>query len=277
MNDPSQHASSISCRQLTVRFGGGFEALKSVSLEIPEGEILSLVGPSGCGKTTLLRVLANLQQPTAGEVVLNPAIRGDLGQIAFVFQQPTLLPWRTALQNVVLPLELLRQSNPLGDSSGGSSGGSSGTNAKTRRECEEIAVEMMRQVGLGDALQRYPRQLSGGMKMRVSIARALVTQPKVLLLDEPFAALDEILRDQLGDLLLERWEQQRFTAVMVTHNISESVLLSHRIASIQKGQIKELIENPLPWPRSGNVRGAPGFGDLYRRVSLSLHDDPKQG
>lgn len=248
-----------------------------MSLEIPEGEILSLVGPSGCGKTTLLRVLANLQQPTAGEVVLNPAIRGDLGQIAFVFQQPTLLPWRTALQNVVLPLELLRQSNPLGDSSGGSSGGSSGTNAKTRRECEEIAVEMMRQVGLGDALQRYPRQLSGGMKMRVSIARALVTQPKVLLLDEPFAALDEILRDQLGDLLLERWEQQRFTAVMVTHNISESVLLSHRIASIQKGQIKELIENPLPWPRSGNVRGAPGFGDLYRRVSLSLHDDPKQG
>ena len=244
-----------------------------MSLEIPEGEILSLVGPSGCGKTTLLRVLANLQQPTAGEVVLNPAIRGDLGQIAFVFQQPTLLPWRTALQNVVLPLELLRQSNPLGDSSGGSSG----TNAKTRRECEEIAVEMMRQVGLGDALQRYPRQLSGGMKMRVSIARALVTQPKVLLLDEPFAALDEILRDQLGDLLLERWEQQRFTAVMVTHNISESVLLSHRIASIQKGQIKELIENPLPWPRSGNVRGAPGFGDLYRRVSLSLHDDPKQG
>lgn len=240
-----------------------------MSLEIPAGEILTLVGPSGCGKTTLLRVLADLQQPTSGKVVLNPAIRGDLGQIAFVFQQPTLLPWRTALQNVVLPLELLQQSKSARESSG--------TTAKTRRECEEIAVEMMRQVGLGDAQHRYPRQLSGGMKMRVSIARALVTQPRVLLLDEPFAALDEILRDQLGDLLLERWEQQRFTAVMVTHNISESVLLSHRIASIQKGQIKELIENPLPWPRSGNVRGTPSFGDLYRRVSLSLHDDPKQG
>ena len=269
MNDSSQYASSISCRDLTVCFRGGFEALKSVSLEIPAGEILSLVGPSGCGKTTLLRVLADLHKPTTGSVIVDPAIRGDLGQIAFVFQQPTLLPWRTALQNVVLPLELLRHSRSLNESPQ--------INAKTRRQCEEIAVEMMCQVGLGDALGRYPRQLSGGMKMRVSIARALVTQPKVLLLDEPFAALDEILRNQLGDLLLERWEQQRFTAVMVTHNISESVLLSHRIASIQNGKIKELIDNQLPWPRSENVRGTAEFGELYRRVSLSLHDAPKEG
>lgn len=256
MNASSTNASSITCRNLTVRFRGGFEALSNVSLEIPPGRIATLVGPSGCGKTTLLRVLAGLQLPTSGEVKADPPISAESGEIAFVFQQPTLLPWRTALGNVVLPLELV-QRNVQG-------------HTNNRRESLEIAEQMMCEVGLADAMHRYPRQLSGGMKMRVSIARALVTQPSVLLLDEPFAALDEVLRDQLGEMLLQLWDQQQFTAVMVTHNISEAVLLSHQIVIIQRGQKKELIENPLHWPRSEEVRATVEFGELYRRVSRSL-------
>ncbi len=258
MNESLQIASSIECQNLSVRFGNGVEALNNVSLRIPSGEILSLVGPSGCGKTTLLRVLAGLNSPSSGEVIADPPIRGDLGQIAFVFQQPTLLPWRTALKNVLLPLELLRSSSP--------------EHAKSRKESVEIAKQIMSDVGLADALHRYPRQLSGGMRMRVSIARALVTQPRVLLLDEPFAALDEILRIQLGEMLLGLWEQQRFTAVMVTHNISEAILLSHRIALIREGKSEAVIDNALPWPRSEAVRTDSQFGDLYRRISCSLRE-----
>lgn len=256
MNAPATNASSIDCRDLTVRFHGGFEALTNVSLKIPAGRISTLVGPSGCGKTTLLRVLAGLQDPTSGEVIADPPIRAEDGEIAFVFQQPTLLPWRTAIKNVALPLELLRRS--------------SSSRAKTRRESVEIAEQMMREVGLADAMHRYPRQLSGGMKMRVSIARALVTQPSVLLLDEPFAALDEVLRDQLGEMLSQLWGQQRFTAVMVTHNISEAILLSHHIVVMQRGQKKEVIDNPLDWPRGEETRSTVGFGELYRHISHSI-------
>ena len=258
MNAPLQNASSISCRDLTVSFRGGFEALQKLSLDIPSAEIMALVGPSGCGKTTLLRVLAGLELPTSGELKNEPPIQADQGQIAFVFQQATLLPWRTAIDNVALPLELLRNSAP--------------EYHLTRKDCLEIAKDKMQDVGLSDALDRYPRELSGGMKMRVSIARALVTKPQVLLLDEPFAALDEILRDQLGEMLLQLWDKQRFTAVMVTHNISEAVLLSHRIALIQQGQKKAVIPNPLPWPRTDAVRATSEFGELYRKVSLTLRE-----
>jgi len=250
-----KNGASVTCTELTVRFSGGFEALSDVSLEVPPGEILSLVGPSGCGKTTLLRVLAGLQKPTRGEVKTQPSIEADKGQIAFVFQQPTLLPWRTTLKNVALPLELLCKG---------------GHASQSRREREAIAEQRLRDVGLGHAMNLYPRELSGGMKMRVSIARALVTQPSVLLLDEPFAALDEVLRDQLGEMLLQLWSQQKFTAVMVTHNISEAVLLSHRIAVIQDGQRREVIENLLPWPRDEAIRTSSEFGELYRRVSRAL-------
>ncbi|MDB4331701.1 ABC transporter ATP-binding protein [bacterium] len=256
MTVPSQHASSIHCESLTVRYPGDFLALTDVSLEIPSGEILSLVGPSGCGKTTLLRLIAGLESPTAGSVVAQPAIRGELGEIAFVFQQPTLLSWRSALQNVALPLELLAKqpmARPLG-----------------RRERLQTAERALVSVGLKDAMHKYPRQLSGGMKMRVSIARALVTNPRVLLLDEPFAALDEMLRDQLGEMLLELWREQRFTAVMVTHNVSESVLLSHRIAILDGGQLKETFENPLSWPRGEMMRATTEFGEFYRHVSSTL-------
>ena len=154
---------------------------------------------------------------------MDPPIRQHPGGIAFVFQQPTLLPWRTALENVMLPLELIARSP--------------GAHRQRVPLDRAMATQSLERLGLADALHRYPRQLSGGMKMRVSIARALVTEPSILLLDEPFAALDDMLRNQLGEIVLGLWEQRRFTAVMVTHNIAESILLSHRIAVMRQGRL----------------------------------------
>ncbi|TWU47195.1 Bicarbonate transport ATP-binding protein CmpD [Rubripirellula tenax] len=236
-----------------MEFGGGIRAVANVQLVAAAGQILSLVGPSGCGKTTLLRLMAGLESPTDGRVVLEPPTAGKLGQIAFVFQQPSLLPWRTAVENVALPLELISRGN--------------------RHERKDAAMEMLTRVGLSDALDRYPHQLSGGMKMRVSIARALVTGPSILLLDEPFAALDDMLRTQLGEMLLQLWDDQRFTAVMVTHNIGESIFLSHRIAVMRSGQVKTVVDNPLPFPRTDSVRSTAQFGRFYGVVSATLRGE----
>ncbi|MGI9473368.1 MAG: ABC transporter ATP-binding protein, partial [Rubripirellula sp.] len=212
-----EHASAIRCESLELQFRGGPRAVDDVDLVVPPGEIVSLVGPSGCGKTTLLRLIAGLERSTRGSVRLQPPVVGNDGGIAFVFQQPALLPWRTAIENVELPLELIGRGTP-----------------RARRE---LAEQWMVEVGLADAMSQFPRELSGGMRMRVSIARALVTSPSVLLLDEPFAALDDMLRNQLGQLLLRLWGDRHFTAVMVTHNVAESILLSHRIAIMREGQI----------------------------------------
>lgn len=194
--------------------------------------------------------MAGLEQPTQGSVSLDPPVQGEAGGIAFVFQQPSLLPWRTAIQNVVLPLDLIGKGSPL-----------------TRRK---NAFELLRTVGLEDAAECFPSELSGGMKMRVSIARALATDPHVLLLDEPFAALDDMLRNQLGQLLLELWESRHFTAVMVTHNIAESVLLSHRIAVMREGALAGVLDNPLPQPRNEDMRETGEFGEFYGHVSRAL-------
>ena len=231
-------------------FDGDVRAVNETSLEVPAGEIVSLIGPSGCGKTTLLRVMAGLQPATDGEVILDPPARGDQGDIAFVFQQPSLLPWRTALENVMLALEL--------------------TDASDESECRSLAMQMLKTVHLQDAADRTPSQLSGGMKMRVSIARALVTRPRLLLLDEPFAALDDMLRHELGELLLNLWQDLRFTAVLVTHNIAESIILSHKIAVMHHGFVTQWIDNPLPVPRTEALRRTPEFGDFYGRVSDAL-------
>lgn len=259
MSAVSQHASSIRCESLSIQYPGGPRAVADVDLEVRAGEILSLIGPSGCGKTTLLRLMAGLEKPTSGRVETDPPIRGDLGGIAFVFQQPTLLPWRTALENVMLPLELIARPNQQ--------------ERLPKREARRLAADSLVKLGLGDALDRYPRQLSGGMRMRVSIARALVTEPSVLLLDEPFAALDDMLRNQLGELVLGLWNQKRFTAVMVTHNIAESILLSHRIAVLRQGKLMQVLDNPLPWPRNESLRASPEFGQFYGRVSAALRGE----
>ena len=249
----STDASAIFCQDVTVDFGGGVRAVDQVNLTARAGEILSLVGPSGCGKTTLLRLMAGLQRPTAGSVSVDPVAEGNRGEIAFVFQQPSLLRWRTAVENVTLPLELIGR----------------GTAASRK----EVAIEMLRRVDLGDAMDRYPSQLSGGMKMRVSLARALVTTPRILLLDEPFAALDDMLRTQLGELLLRLWRDQQFSAVMVTHNVGESILLSHRIAVMRFGKVTTQMDNPLSRPRGDSLRTTPEFGAFYGQVSRALRGE----
>lgn len=241
-----------------MHYPGGPRAVDEVDLDVRAGEIVSLIGPSGCGKTTLLRLMAGLESPTSGRVEMDPPIDSGPGEIAFVFQQPTLLRWRTALENVMLPLELIARTQKTSSSRDDTKG------ARAR------AMQSLEHLGLQDALNRYPHQLSGGMKMRVSIARALVTEPRVLLLDEPFAALDDMLRNQLGELVLRLWEAQQFTAVMVTHNIAESIQLSHRIAVMRAGRLSSLLDNPLPWPRSESLRASPEFGEFYGCVSAAL-------
>ncbi len=245
-----EFSSTIRCDRLSIEFAGGVSAVDNVDLTARSGEILCLVGPSGCGKTTLLRAMAGLQESTSGSVLLDPIAVARRGEISFVFQQPSLLPWRTAIENVMLPLELIEGID--------------------RGDVRSMASEMLHRVGLSDAINRFPRQLSGGMKMRVSIARALVTKPCVLLLDEPFAALDDMLRSRLGELLLDLWNDQRFTAVMVTHNIGESLLLSHWIAVMSSGRVTHVIENPLPRPRNEDLRGSAEFGRFYSQINRSL-------
>jgi len=213
------------------------------------GEITCLIGPSGCGKTTLLRLIAGLEDPTAGSVLQHPAT-AQQGQVGFVFQQPSLLPWRTAIENVMLPLELIR--------------------GQSTDQRKQLASDALQAVRMSHAALRLPHQLSGGMKMRVSIARALVTQPTVLLLDEPFAALDDLLRFELGQLLLALWQARRFTTVMVTHNIAEAVLLSDQIVVMHNGRIDTVLANPLPYPRELSLRRTVQFGSFYGEVSDAL-------
>ena len=239
----------VRLRGIDKRFAGGLAALDGIDLDIARGEFLSLLGPSGCGKTTLLRIIAGLAEASGGERHLD--IGGDAGRIGFVFQDPTLMPWSTVFDNVLLPFRLLRR---LG------------------RDARERVRAAIAAVGLDGFAQAYPRQLSGGMRMRVSIARALVTDPELLLLDEPFAALDEITRMALNDDLLRLWERHRPTIVFVTHSVFESVYLSSRIALLRPrpGRIVAEIAVDLPQPRERGLRTSPHYAALCARVSGEL-------
>lgn len=233
--------------------------IRGIDCEFRAGEITSLVGPSGCGKTTLLRVLAGLQTASSGAVDIMPPADATRGEIAFVFQQPTLLPWRSAIDNVTLAIDL-SQSTAL-------------RKRMSRGEVIELASHELELMELPrDAFHRFPRELSGGMKMRVSLARALVTRPTVLLMDEPFAALDDLSRTALGDLLMRRWDERPFTAVLVTHNIAEAALLSHRIFILNSGRIGEPILDDLPRPRDESVKTSAEFGQLYAKISNALRN-----
>jgi NitT/TauT family transport system ATP-binding protein len=245
----------VSLRGIAKRFSGGVAALDPIDLDIDRGEFLSVLGPSGCGKTTLLRIIAGLSEPSAGERSL--ALAGTdggartIGRIGCVFQDPTLMPWTTATGNVLLPFRLIGRVG--------------------RAERERAAAEL-RAVGLGGFERAYPRQLSGGMRMRVSIARALVTDPDLLLLDEPFAALDEITRMALNDDLLRLWEGRRATVVFVTHSVFEAVYLSTRIAVMtsRPGRIAAERRIGLPQPRRRALRLSADYAAACAEISADL-------
>jgi NitT/TauT family transport system ATP-binding protein len=242
-------------RGIGKRFRSGVAALEGIDFDIGKGEFLSLLGPSGCGKTTLLRIIAGLAEPSQGERRLSLAADGSgrtpLGRVSFVFQDPTLMPWCTVADNVLLPFRLAGRVGPA--------------------QRERVGTEI-RAVGLAGFERAYPRQLSGGMRMRVSIARALVTDPDLLLLDEPFAALDEITRMALNDDLLRLWEGHRTTVVFVTHSVFESVYLSSRIAVMtpRPGRIAADLPVELPQPRDRFLRTSPSYAAICTTVSHEL-------
>jgi NitT/TauT family transport system ATP-binding protein len=236
-------------------YASGAHALDGVNLTLHDGEFVSLLGPSGCGKSTVLRMIAGLTPPTRGVVRRAwdaDSTASDHGQpLGCVFQEPTLLPWATVWRNVYLPLRLQRVSKaaafPLVDGA-------------------------LKMVGLTEFAGAYPRELSGGMKMRASVARALVTRPRLLLLDEPFAALDEITRNRMNDDLLHLWRQRRWAGLFITHSVFESVYLSTRVLvmSPRPGRIVDEIAIDLPDVRSAETRTSPRYIELCRRVSQAL-------
>ncbi|SNS17476.1 MULTISPECIES: ABC transporter ATP-binding protein [unclassified Azospirillum] len=235
---------------LSLAYGKGTLALDGVDLTLNRGEFLSLLGPSGCGKSTLLRLIAGLLTPSGGQLQWqSPIARGDIG---FVFQEPTLMPWARVIDNVRLPLEIA---------------------GVPRVAATDRAMAELEKVGLQDFSKSYPRELSGGMKMRVSLARALVTRPALLLLDEPFAALDEITRLKLNDDLLSLWRRDGFTAIFVTHSVFESVYLSTRIAVMRPrpGRIVAELPVELPSQRDYATRTGAAYNDHCRTVSTLLH------
>ena len=231
-------------------------ALADIDLSIAPGEFVSLIGPSGCGKTTLLRVIADLEHITSGSVLVN-GVSPHEARLAraygYVFQAPALFPWRTVLGNVKLPLQIQGRSSA---------------------ECVAIARQHIERVGLSGFESKYPWQLSGGMQQRASIARALSFEPRILMMDEPFGALDEITRDRLNEQLQQLWQRERRTVVFVTHSIAEAVYLSTRIVvmSPRPGRIVRVIESTLPDERHLGLRDSPEFVELAHMVREALAD-----
>lgn len=229
-------------------------ALDNINLQIRRGEFVSFIGPSGCGKTTLMRVIADLAQPTSGHITVN-GVTPEQARLkrayGYVFQAPALYAWRNVVRNVLLPLEII------------------GMPAEERKA---RAAKYLSMVGLSGFERKFPWQLSGGMQQRVSIARALAFEPELLLMDEPFGALDEITRDHLNEQLLQLWHQTGKTVVFVTHSISEAVFLSNRIVvmSPRPGRILEVIDNKLPADRRLDIRDTTGFLEVAHRVRQAL-------
>ena len=250
---------SVSLKGVAKTFATGVTALDRFDLDLKPGEFVSLLGPSGCGKSTALRLIAGLMEPTRGTVV-SPAVRpgGARGRIGFVFQEPTLMPWATVAGNVRLPLSLRRLDGAA---------------------VEERIAAALQQVGLEGFENAYPRELSGGMKMRASIARALVTEPALLLMDEPFAALDEVTRFKLNDDLLALWRAVKRTVVFVTHSVFESVYLSERIVvmTARPGRVFAELKIDAPYPRDPLFRTSADYAAQCRQVSEALAEATGRG
>jgi NitT/TauT family transport system ATP-binding protein len=245
----------VALRGIGKSFPNGVRALAGLELEVHPGEFIALLGPSGCGKSTALRIIAGLTAPSEGVVAWDSATAAAASKsenrLGFVFQEPTLMPWASVFDNVALPLKLGK------------------VRASRRNERVETALD---RVGLGAFARAYPRELSGGMRMRVSIARALVTEPQILLMDEPFAALDEITRFKLNDDLLQTWEALRTTIVFVTHSVFESVYLAHRVLvmAARPGRISTELSIDAPYPRGRSFRTSPEYAAYCRRASEAL-------
>jgi ABC-type nitrate/sulfonate/bicarbonate transport system, ATPase component len=232
----------------TTRTGEKVQALTEVSLTVQRGEFVSLVGPSGCGKTTLLKILAGLIPHSSGSVsIAGKTVKGPQRSTGLVFQAPTLLPWRTILENVMLPVEVQRLD---------------------RAVYRKRALELLDMVGLGGFEAKYPSELSGGMQQRAGICRALVHDPEVLLMDEPFGALDAMTREYMNVELLKIWKESGKTIVFVTHSIPEAVFLSDRVVvmSPRPGKIEEVIDDDLPRPRELSVMNSPEAGVYTSRI-----------
>jgi NitT/TauT family transport system ATP-binding protein len=238
----------IDVRGASKTYPNGTVALRPVDLQISEGEFVSLLGPSGCGKSTLLRIIAGLSGATTGSIAIPSAKRR-----AFVFQDATLLPWRTVERNAHLVCEL------------------EGMNKEERNERVENVLKM---VGLKGFEKVYPRNLSGGMKMRLSLARALALRPHIFLMDEPFSAIDEITREILQDELLSIWGSEGFTSIFVTHNLYEAIYLSHRVVvmSARPGRIEKIFNVPFAYPRRPELRATPEFSLFAAEVSSCLRE-----
>jgi NitT/TauT family transport system ATP-binding protein len=243
----------VAVRGIGESFPNGVRALAGLDLEVRPGEFVALLGPSGCGKSTALRIIAGLTAPSEGVVEWDKAATAGKGEqrIGYVFQEPTLMPWAPVFDNVALPLKLMK------------------TRAAGRIERVEAALD---RVGLGAFRHAYPRELSGGMRMRVSIARALVIEPQILLMDEPFAALDEITRFKLNDDLLQTWDALRTTVVFVTHSVFESVYLANRVLvmAARPGRISTELSIDAPYPRGRSFRTSAEYAAYCRRASEAL-------
>ncbi len=254
----AQGSPLIELTGVTKHFRSGAQVLSNVSLTVYPGEFVSLIGPSGCGKSTILRLAAGLDTPSSG-IVRSPALNTRAqGTTSFVFQEATLMPWTSVFNNVWLPLRL------------------QGLN---RDESLARVSQALKSVGLEDFAQAYPAQLSGGMKMRASIARALITEPKILLMDEPFAALDDLSRYRLNDDLL-RWQQDTsISTLFVTHNIAEAVFLSKRILVMgaRPGRIVHDVAIDAPYPRSPSFRESSDFLSYCRALSSALRQSVESG
>jgi NitT/TauT family transport system ATP-binding protein len=244
---------AVSLRGVTKAYGNGVMALGPLDLDVGRGEFVSLLGPSGCGKSTALRLIAGLNAPTSGSVRVahRAGQTGARHSIGFVFQEPTLMPWASVRENVRLPLKLAHA---------------------PAAEANARVGEALAQVGLAEFAEAFPRELSGGMKMRVSLARALVTDPDILLMDEPFAALDEITRFRLNDDLLALWRNLRKTVIFVTHSVFESVYLSQRVVVMtsRPGRLAEEFRIDTPEPRAEDFRTSADYAGYCRKVSGAM-------